>query len=134
MFLTIYQIISIPNTQQKVSYQCFEHLASLYIKSNQKSNLKTIYHMKSQYLSFLFSFHKSKQSSITKKKKETDINGASEMDTTPRHENLTKISQEFRYLFLSSKNRRFKSEYSIHATRVTETGTPIRGPSPNPLV
>lgn len=84
--------------------------------------------MKSQYLSFLFSFHKSKQSSIT------DINGASEMDTTPRHENLTKISQEFRYLFLSSKNRRFKSEYSIHATRVTETGTPIRGPSPNPLV
>lgn len=128
MFLTIYQIISIPNTQQKVSYQCFEHLASLYIKSNQKSNLKTIYHMKSQYLSFLFSFHKSKQSSIT------DINGASEMDTTPRHGNPTKISQEFRYLFLSSKNRRFKSEYSIHATRVTETGTPIRGPSPNPLV
>lgn len=56
------------------------------------------------------------------------------MDTTPRHENPTKISQEFRYLFLSSKNRRFKSEYSIHATRVTETGTPIRGPSPNPLV
>lgn len=56
------------------------------------------------------------------------------MDTTPRHGNLTKISQEFRYLFLSSKNRRFKSEYSIYATRVTETGTPIRGPSPNPLV
>lgn len=128
MFLTIYQIISIPNTQQKVSYQRFEHLASLYIKSNQKSNLKTIYHMKSQYLSFLFSFHKSKQSSIT------DINGANEMDTTPRHGNPTKISQEFRYLFLSSKNRRFKSEYSIYATRVTETSTPIRGPSPNPLV
>lgn len=57
------------------------------------------------------------------------------MDTTPRHGNPTKISQEFRYLFLSSKNQRFKSEYSsIYATRVTETGTPIRGPSPNPLV
>lgn len=45
------------------------------------------------------------------------------MDTTPRHGNPAKISQEFRYLFLSSRNRRFERSMSITytiITRVTE--------------
>lgn len=48
-----------------------------------------------------------------------DINGASEMDTPRKfHNNLDTR-------FLSSKNRRFNEREYTHATRLTETGTPI---------
>lgn len=45
-----------------------------------------------------------------------------------------KFHKNFDTCFFLPKIDDSKASSSIYATRVTETGTPIRGPSPNPLV
>lgn len=92
-----------PNTQHKVSS----------IWHQEKSFENYIYITRNLNISVFVSFFPF----INRTK--LDINGASEMDTPRKfHNNLDTR-------FLSSKNRRFNEREYTHATRLTETGTPI---------